>query len=551
MPHNERGQVSFRNRSVSQSHFAMVPRADVPRSVFSVDHTHKTAFNATGLIPVYLEEVLPGDTFRVSMTAFCRMATPVFPVMDNLHLESFFFFVPNRLVWENWAKMMGERPSPGDTVDYVVPQVSLGAPPAVGSVYDYMGVPTLGQVAGIGIAFNALPIRGYRLIYNEWFRDQNLVNPEVVDIDDGPDTYADGIFNPLRRGKRHDYFTSCLPWPQKGDAVSIPLTGTAPVLGIGVEGATATAGPIAAWDSSGATSFPDFSRAGSGTWSPVGREFLIQHDPLTGFPNIYADLSEATSATINALRQAFQVQKLLERDARGGTRYTELLLSHFGVQPQDARLQRPEYLGGGSTMININPIAQTSATEEGNTPIGSLGGVGTAVARHGFSLSATEHGFVIGLVNVRVDHTYQQGLRRHWSRNTRYDYYWPAFAHLGEQAVLRKEIYYVNDPTLDELVFGYQERWAEYRYHPSEISGIFRSTAANNIDEWHFAMQFTAPPTLSSAFILETWPGDRILAAGSAAGTPNPQQFLFDGLFSAKITRAMPTYSVPGFIDRF
>lgn len=531
------GQIAFRNRSVEQSRFAMIPRADIPRSVFVTEFTHKTTFDAGRLVPIYLEEVLPGDTFNVTFTGFARMGTPVFPVMDNFHLESFFFFVPNRLVWTNWVKMMGERLSPADHNNYSVPQVVFSAAVPVGSVADYMGIP--GQTGQYVEPFevNALPFRGYELIWNEWFRDENLQTPIAVNLNDTDEqhTTSIGFQQCLRRGKRPDYFTTALPWPQKGDAVTLPLGTTAPV---------------------NATGAPTFLSGTLGAVAPLVRTStgvtLASNDGTINWsdPNLEVDLSAATSATINAIRQAFQVQRLLERDARGGTRYTELLLSHFGVTPQDARLQRPEYLGGGSTPVQINPIAQTSASglSGGSSPLGALGAAGTAVARHGFSGAFTEHGFIIGIVNVRADLTYQQGLHRLWSRQTRYDYYWPAFANLGEQAVLRKEIYFTGLEANDDMVFGYQERWAEYRYHPSMITGKFRSYVSGNIDEWHAAQHFATAPVLGSTFIEDVPPMERILSAGAAAVN---MQFLFDSIFTVRATRAMPTYSVPGFIDRF
>jgi hypothetical protein len=527
-----------RNQSVDVHQFTMIPKADIPRSSFDCQSTHKTTFDAGFLVPVYVDEMLPGDTFRLNMTAFARLATPLYPIMDNMHLDSFFFFVPNRLIWSNWQKFMGQQTNPNDSISYVVPQqVSPTGGYAIGSLQDYMGLPTVGQVGNSStVSHCAFWPRAYNLIYNEWFRDENLQNSVTVDTGDGPDTVANYILR--RRGKRKDYFTSALPWPQKGSSVSLPLGTSAPVM------------------SNGTFKLTDGTNI-SGIRRPSAVDFYAQTPnnlnadvALTYSSGLYADLSTATAATVNQLRQSFQIQKLLERDARGGTRYTEIIRSHFGVVSPDARLQRPEYIGGGSTNININPIAQTSGTNASGTttPMGTLAAMGTALAHnHGFTYSATEHGVILGLVSVRADLTYQQGLQRMWSRSTRYDFYFPAFATLGEQAVLNKEIY-VTGGSGDNDVFGYQERWAEYRYYPSRISSLFRSTAAGTIDAWHLAQKFTSVPTLNTTFIQDTPPVSRVVAVGASA---NGQQFIFDSFFDCKKARPMPLYSVPGLIDHF
>lgn len=532
-------------KSVMRHNFGRVPEARIPRSKFNRSHGLKTTFDAGYLVPIFVDEALPGDTFSLRMTSFARMATPIVPLMDNLFLDTFFFAVPIRLIWDNWEKFNGAQDDPGDSVDYMTPILEANSA-AEGSLSDYFGIP-------IGVTLSPVSLwhRAYNLIWNEWFRDQNLQDSVPVSKDDGPDSISD--FKLLRRGKRHDYFTSCLPWPQKGDAVEMPLGLEAPVRGLYItdtqdtgtlEGNSFFISDDAIELAAGETVIEGGGLDVAMTGTAVGILTNVDGASDGAFRYPYTDLSQATAATINQIRQAFQLQKLYERDARAGTRYTEIVRSHFGVISPDARLQRPEYLGGGSTPVNIHPVAQTSSTDE-TTPQGNLAAFGTSSAHgHGFTKSFTEHCVLIGLASVRADLTYQQGLNRMFSRRTREEFYWPALAHIGEQAVLNKEIYAQGSED-DDAVFGYQERYAEYRYKPSVITGQFRSTAAAPLDVWHLSQEFEELPVLNGSFIEDNPPLDRVVA------TPSEPHFLFDAYFRLISARPMPVYSVPGLIDHF
>lgn len=523
-------------KSVMQHNFAHIENAKIPRSTFNRSMGHKTAFDAGKLIPIFVDEVLPGDTLKIKTNAFARLATPIFPLMDNMTLDIHWFFVPNRLVWNNWQKFCGEQEDPGDSCDYTIPIITCPAGGYTeGSMADYFGLP----IGVDNLDVSALPFRGMNLIYNEWYRDQNLQNSRNVAVNDGPDTY--GNYGMLSRNKRHDYFTSCLPWPQKdtADAVTLPLGTDAPITGLGTTSGTYGAAGINAYETDG-TGTVTYANA----QQTSGIYGYFEEDPNnTGFPNIRADLTAATSATINELRQAFQVQRLLERDARGGSRYTEILRSHFGVVSPDQRLQRPEILQTMSGRINITPIAQTGET--GTDQLGTLGAIGTVgINGKGFTRSFVEHGHVFAIASVRADLTYQTGIERFWSRETRFDFYWPALQNLGEQAILNKEIY-AQGTSADEDVFGYNEAWSDYRYKPSRITNAMRSTAATPLDEWHLSQEFGSLPTLGDTFIKEDPPVDRVVAVATQP------HFIFDSYFAIKHTRPMPVYSTPGLIDHF
>ena len=515
-------------RSVMEHSFSQVPRAEIPRSTFDRSHGLKTTFDADWLIPIYVDDVMPGDTFRMNANFMGRLSTPLHPIMDNMFFETFFFFVPYRLVWDDFKKFHGERVNPDDSIDYTIPTVSVGNYTVpTGSLLDYMGIP---QRSTPLQTVSALPFRAYNLIWNEWFRDQNLQDSISINTASGNDGAYFASYMLRKRGKRHDYFTSALPSPQKGASVQLPLGSLAPVTG-----ATGSASVI---NSSLGT---EVNLLQSTTNSNV----LIHTSKIGTTQQLYADLGDATAATINDLRLAFQTQRLLERDARGGTRYNELIRAHFGVTVPDFRVQRPEYIGGGSSMINITPVANTAG--QAGDYVGELGAMGTLSGSHDWTYSAVEHGVIIGLANVRGDITYSQGLDRYWSKSTRYDFYYPVLAQIGEQAIFNREIYMNAGAGTNEGVFGYQERYAEYRYKPSRATGLFSVDAAGSLSSWHLSEEFSAVPALGPTFIESNTgaPLDRAIAV------PTEPHFILDTFFNLKCVRPMPLYGVPGNLDHF
>lgn len=530
--------------------FSQVPTAKIPRSKFNRSHGLKTAFYPGKLVPIFIDEVLPADTFNLKASILVRMPALIAPLMDNLYIDTFFFYVPERLVYDKFQKMCGEQDNPDDSTDYIFPTLQSPANGfAANTLADFFGLPTASkqsngtdEVIQGALTVRSEPFRAYWLIWNEWFRDENL--QDSVSINKGESSTTNGVFTAnddrfgdgtttlAPRGKRHDYFTSALPWPQKGPGVDLPLNGDVPIYMYYDKGGSSDLRGFVSANSDGTMQLVTPGSPGS----PVSG--------ITPVSNLYADLDQATAATINDLRQAFQIQKWYERAARGGTRYTEILLSFFGVKSPDARLQRPEYLGGTTQRIQITQVPQTSATDE-KTPQANLAAFGlSGTKRHGFIKSFVEHGWIVGLMCVRSDLTYQQGINRMWLRSTKFDIYWPPFAHLGEQVVTNEEIY-AQGTSADKEAFGYQERYAEYRYYPSMITGEMRSTYAQTLDFWHLAQKFDTLPQLNEEFIEENVPIERAVAV-----TDEPP-FIADIWFDMNCVRPMPVYSVPGLVDHF
>lgn len=538
-------------RPVRTNHFARVPSIDIQRSKFDLSHGYKTTLDGGYLVPVLTQELLPGDSWSCDCKQLCRMTTPIVPFMDNLRISYFFFAIPKRLLWDNFEDFItGSTRGKLGTTHTAYPTVSVTKDNwTAGSVYDYMGIPK--PVNNGTLKVNALPLRAYNLVYNEWFRDENLC-PEVnVSLGDNED--KDQTYTLLKRGKRHDYFTSALPFVQKGPDVQLPLGGTAPVMGngktLGLSDGTHNFSLVSQANLGATFSDNLFDKAlgtsGNGSNSlPFGTGLGVATDASKS--GLVADLKGASAATINSLREAFAVQHLFERDARNGSRYIESLLSHYRVQAPDFRLQRPEYIGGGRVDFAVNSVAQTSATISGTeTPQGNLAAFAQSVGSVGFQYSSVEHCIILGLACITCDLTYQQGLNRMWSRSTRLDEYWPEFAHLGEQPVYEREIYATGIEDNDKSIFGYQERYAEYRYIPSLITGKMRSTDPQSLDYWHLAQKFEAAPSLSKEFIEENPPFARVLAV------QDEPQFILDLWFNIKAMRPLPVYSVPSLLDHF
>lgn len=550
----------------TESHFSVNPiNLDIQRSQFVRPSTHKTTFNAGDLIPIYVDEVLPGDTFKMKMASVIRMSTPIYPVMDNANLDIYYFFVPNRLVWEHWKEFFGENNSTHweQPVEYEVPQITAPAGGwEKGTIADYMGIPT--KVSNLSV--QALPFRAYCQIWNDWFRDQNLKNPAMISLDESTTqgtnsgdyvTNAERGALPLKVAKYHDYFTSALPEPQKGPEVNIQgVSGYVPVV-TRLNNVSKTQVPMRIFASAASTpglensnmmlTFQNSSNANAPKELNAAKTSATNDITKIEPANLWADLSVGgTATTINALRQAFAIQRLYEKNARGGTRYIEIIKAHFGVQSPDARQQRSEYLGGTRIPINMDQVIQTSNSGEGITPQGNTAAYSlTSFNQSMFTKSFTEHGYIIGLACIRTEHTYQQGIERFWSRKKMLDYYFPTLANLGEQAILNKEIYAQGNEADDEA-FGYQEAWAEYRYKPSRVSGAMRSNYQTSLDAWHYADEYTQQPILSSSWIDETKSNiDRTLAVQSS----KEDQFIADFYFQCEATRPMPLYSIPGLID--